>query len=253
MIDMQIRKNVHSAGRNFTLDVCLQLPSGASTTVFFGPSGSGKTMTLQCMAGLVQPDSGYLCVNGHVFFNAAQGICLPAAARRVGYMFQEYALFPHLSVAQNVAFGLNGLWVTRLAPHIREKVMDVLEFLGIAALADSFPAEISGGQKQRVALARALAIDPQILLLDEPFSALDTLLRARLRLELKSILQSLKIPAIIISHDPQDVQKFADHLVVYNTGHARPVSTENCITQSLEHTEGFLTNQLHLLKEEAAT
>lgn len=132
-------------------------------------------------------------------------------------MFQDFALFPHLDVASNVAFGLEKTGVFRTS-QVRRKVMEHLDFLGIADLAARMPATLSGGQKQRVALARALAASPRLLLLDEPFSALDPLLRGRVRQELRGILETSGLPALVITHDPADVEVFADQLAVYEKG-----------------------------------
>lgn len=247
VLDICLHKHLESADRSFTLDMAFCLPADLPLAVLFGPSGSGKTLSLHCIAGLIQPDKGHIRVKEHVFFDAAQGICLPAAARRVGYMFQDYALFPHLNVLQNVAFGLSGLWAKRVPAAARQKSLELLDFLGIAALAQAFPKDISGGQRQRVALARALAIEPHVLLLDEPFSALDPLLRTRLRLDLKHILHSLQVPTIIISHDPQDVNVFAEHLILYKQGHARLVPDASCTSLSLRRTEAFLAERLETI------
>ena len=143
-------------------------------------------------------------VDGNVLYDSEQGICVPARRRRIGYMFQDYALFPHLSVLHNVAYAGTGLLPWRLNGEQRTWAMDLLERLGIAHLARLYPGNLSGGQKQRVALARALGTRPSLLLLDEPFSALDPLLRERLRGEIQEILAAFTIPAVIISHDPHD-------------------------------------------------
>src|SRR5688572_16828102 len=155
----------------FTLDVSWQAHEGV--TGLFGPSGAGKTATLDCLAGLTRPDRGRIVVNDRVLFDSAAGIDLPPRQRRLGYVFQGYALFPHLTVADNVAYGLHDL-----ERHARRRrAAEVLERLGLSSLARRRPDELSGGQRQRVALGRALAPEPALLLLDEPFSALDAPLR----------------------------------------------------------------------------
>lgn len=215
---IHVRKTFGGGTAGFSLRVACALPDDG-LTVFFGSSGSGKTLTLHCVAGLVTPDSGSIALRGgRVLFDSAQGVNLPARRRRIGYMVQEYALFPHLTVEQNVAYGMSGLLPWRLSAAAREKTREMLELLGIASLRSRLPAQISGGQRQRVALARALCIEPDLLLLDEPFSALDPLLRRRLRQELREQLERLNLPAIIISHDPDDVTVFADTLVLYRHG-----------------------------------
>src|SRR5207253_3255460 len=158
----------------FTLDV--EWSAGDGTAVLFGPSGSGKTLTLQCLAGLVRPDRGRVVVNGRTLLDTATGVDLPPQARRLGYVFQGYALFPHLSVADNLAFGLRG----RPRAERQARVREVVARLGLGGLADRYPRELSGGQQQRVALGRALAPDPELVLLDEPLSALDAPLRRQL-------------------------------------------------------------------------
>ena len=196
----------------FTLDVTWT--AGDGVAVLFGPSGAGKTLTLACLAGLLRPDAGRIVVGDRVLFDAAAGIDVPPQARRVGYVFQGYALFPHLSVADNVAFGL------RDAPRAQrtDKTREVLRRLGLAELADRRPQELSGGQRQRVALARALAIDPALLLLDEPLSALDAPLRRALRDELRAILRDWGTAAVLVTHDFTEAYRIGDRIVVYDAG-----------------------------------
>jgi len=198
--------------RAFTLDVTWT--AGDGVAVLFGPSGAGKTLTLACLAGLLRPDAGRIVVGDRVLFDAAAGIDVPPQARRVGYVFQGYALFPHLSVADNVAFGL------RDAPRAQraDKTREVLRRLGLAELADRRPHELSGGQRQRVALARALAIDPALLLLDEPLSALDAPLRRALRDELRAILRDWGTAAVLVTHDFTEAYRIGDRIVVYDAG-----------------------------------
>ncbi len=144
----------------FTLDI--EWSAGDGTVVLFGPSGSGKTLTLHCLAGLVRPDRGRIEVNRRALFDSTAGVDLPPQARRLGYVFQGYALFPHLTVAENVAFGLHG----RPRADRAARTGEVLERLGLAGLAPRYPRQLSGGQQQRVALGRALAPDPELVLLD---------------------------------------------------------------------------------------
>ena len=196
----------------FTLDVAWT--AGDGVAVLFGPSGAGKTLTLHGLAGLLRPDAGRIVVDGRVLFDAAAGIDVPPQARRVGYVFQGYALFPHLTVADNVAFGLRDLPRARRA----EKTREVLERLGLAEFAGRRPRELSGGQRQRVALARALAIDPALLLLDEPLSALDAPLRRALRDELRAILHDWGTAAVLVTHDFTEAYRLGDRIVVYDAG-----------------------------------
>ena len=174
------------------------------------------------LAGLLRPDAGFIRLAGETLFDAVAGVDVPVRERRIGYMFQDYALFPHLSVADNVAFGLAGRFGRR-SPQVREQVARWLEFFGIGELAERHPSALSGGQRQRVALARAMAIRPRLLLLDEPFSALDPLLRGRLRQELRDMLGQVGLPALLITHDPADVEVFGDQLALYDGGSIRAV------------------------------
>src|SRR5262249_55705042 len=182
--------------------------------VLFGPSGAGKTLTLQCLAGLITPNEGRIVVDGRVLFDSASGVNVPAQARRVGYVFQGYALFPHLTVAQNVGFGLRDLPPARRA----EKTAAVIEQFGLGGLDRRYPRALSGGQRQRVALARALAIDPALLLLDEPLSALDAPLRRALRDELRTLLGTVRTAAVLVTHDFTEAYRLGDRIVVYHAG-----------------------------------
>ena len=196
----------------FDLDVAWS--AGGGVAVLFGPSGAGKTLTLQCLAGLITPNAGRVVVDGRVLFDSALGVNIPAQARRVGYVFQGYALFPHLTVAQNVGFGLRDLPPPRRA----EKTAVVLEQLGLVGLDRRYPHELSGGQRQRVALGRALAIDPALLLLDEPLSALDAPLRRALRDELRALLSTVGTAAVLVTHDFTEAYRLGDRIVVYDAG-----------------------------------
>jgi molybdate transport system ATP-binding protein len=215
MIDIDIRATVKDGERRFDLDI--RFAAEVPVTVLYGPSGSGKTLTLQALAGLLTPSSGHIRFNGQTVFESATGVNQKASARRVGYVFQNYALFPHLSVRDNVAFGLSR-WGRRLGPDEAQRVNEVMSTLEIDTLAASRPAALSGGQQQRVALARALAVRPRVLLLDEPFAALNPMLRVRLRDELKQIQQRFGIPMVMISHDLDDVAALADTMIVIEAG-----------------------------------
>ena len=212
-IRIDIRKTLRSEGREFRLELAFEAEH--DRTLVFGPSGSGKSVTLQCIAGLLRPDAGRIEVGNRVLYDSAAGIDLPPQVRNVGYLFQDYALFPHLTVEQNVAFGLKGRGGQRDAP---QKVRRFLQQFEITALARSLPRNLSGGQRQRVALARALIREPQLLLLDEPLSALDPLLRERVRRELLGVQTRFGVPMVLITHDPADVEVLADHLVVLDHG-----------------------------------
>src|SRR5262245_10147477 len=208
MIEVALRK----AFPGFTLDVAWQ--AGDEVVTLFGPSGAGKSLTLQCLAGLTRPDAGRVVVNGRVFDDAAAGVHLPPQARRLGYVFQGYALFPHLTVGENVAFGLRG----RPRVKQRHRTAEVLAQLGLGELAARLPRQLSGGQQQRVALGRAIAPDPAVLLLDEPLSALDAPLRRQLGGELRSVIVGLRRTVVLVTHDLAEAYQLGDRLVIYEGG-----------------------------------
>lgn len=219
-LTLAIRKSLETAGRRFTLDVAFE--THAQRVVLFGPSGSGKTLTLQAIAGLLRPDEGMIRLGSAALFDSAASIDLKPQARHIAYLFQDYALFPHLNVRQNIAFGLHKGW---LNPARRETHPDVeywLDALELRGVAGSHPVHLSGGQKQRVALARAVVSKPQLLLLDEPFSALDHALRERMRAELLTLQTRLDIPMLLITHDPEDVTVFGDEVVRLVDGRVEP-------------------------------
>jgi molybdate transport system ATP-binding protein len=220
-IVVNISKNLVSGGRRFFLNA--SFTTCEDIIVLFGPSGSGKTLTLHAIAGLMKPDSGEISVDGQVFFDSKEKINLPARKRDIGYVFQDYALFPHLNVRENVGFGLKKLWQWRLSREDQVQVNSILEIFEIRQVADVRPHELSGGQRQRVALARALVKKPSLLLLDEPFSALDAYLRVKMRSELKEIQKRFRIPIIVITHDPDDVSALAKTIVVYNDGRIQSI------------------------------
>jgi molybdate transport system ATP-binding protein len=196
----------------FTLDAAWE--AGDEVIALFGHSGAGKTLTLQCLAGLVRPDAGRIVVNGAVLFDGARGIHVRPQARRLGYVFQGYALFPHLTVEANVGFGLAG----RPREARRARTEEVIARLGLRGLERRHPRELSGGQQQRVALGRALAADPALLLLDEPLSALDAPLRRQLRDELAGVIREWRVPTVLVTHDLAEAFQLADRIVVYEEG-----------------------------------
>jgi molybdate transport system ATP-binding protein len=208
VIEVALRK----ALPGFTLDVAWA--AGDEVVTLFGPSGAGKSLTLQCLAGLTRPDAGRVVVNGRVFDDAAAGVHLPPQARHLGYVFQGYALFPHLTVAENVAFGLRGL----PGRERRRRTAEVLAQVGLGDLAGRFPRDLSGGQQQRVALGRAIAPDPAVLLLDEPLSALDAPLRRQLREELRALVVGLRRTVVLVTHDLGEAYQLGDRLVLYEAG-----------------------------------
>jgi len=223
LIHVDLEKKLVARGRTFTLKAAFT--SEEQFVVLFGPSGAGKTLTLQSIAGLITPDSGRISLNGRALFDSSARINISSRDREIGYVFQDYALFPHLNVADNIGYGLRKKWRLQLLKPDRRRVDEFLELFEISNLKNSFPSDLSGGQKQRVALARALIRKPCLLLLDEPFSALDTLLRGRLRKELIRIQAVFNIPVIMITHDPEDIRTLAETLVIYETGRVCQVHT----------------------------
>jgi molybdate transport system ATP-binding protein len=216
-LTVDIRKTLTSAERRFTLDVSFTTTS--PRVVLFGPSGAGKSLTLQAIAGLLRPDEGTIALNGDTLFDSARGIDQTPQMRKLAYLFQDYALFPHLNVRQNIAFGLHGGWMNPRRRFAHAELDYWLDALDLRSVAGNHPAQLSGGQKQRVALARALVAKPRLLLLDEPFSALDGPLRERMRRELSDLQTRLDIPTLLITHDPDDVAFFGDQVVqIYDGG-----------------------------------
>jgi molybdate transport system ATP-binding protein len=197
------------------LEVALTAPAGA-TTVLVGESGAGKTSTLRILAGLDVPERGRIAIDEGVWLDSETGRCIPPWDRDVGYVSQDYALFPHLSVTENIGFGLRAQGLG--SATIRERVRSAMEQAGIGTLGDRRPAQLSGGQQQRAALARALVLRPRLLLLDEPLSALDLKTRRQVRTELRLILQRLSSVTIYVTHSPLEALLFGDQIVVLHRG-----------------------------------
>jgi len=192
----------------------LNIPAHGGVTILFGASGSGKTTILRCLAGLDRPEEGSIRFGEELWSDARQGIFLAPRQRHLGFVPQDYALFPHLTVCQNVAYGLNDL-----PTHERTaRATEAIAWLGLTGLERRFPRELSGGQQQRVALARAVVRRPRLLLLDEPLAALDAPTRLRLRAELRSLLRQLNLPTVLVTHDRQEALALGDRLVVLHEG-----------------------------------
>lgn len=203
---------------HFSLDVRFQVQIGR--TVLFGPSGSGKSLTLQAIAGLFPLDRASIRRGATVWHDSQIGRFVPPQQRRIGYLPQNYALFPHLTVAQNIAFGQR-----KQGEIARKRVADLISLLQLHGLERLRPAQLSGGQQQRVALARALASEPQLLLLDEPWSALDAPVRATLRAEILRFYKEFQVPFLLVTHDTLDAQELADTIVILHNGCVLQVGT----------------------------
>ncbi|HUZ45280.1 MAG TPA: molybdenum ABC transporter ATP-binding protein [Terriglobia bacterium] len=213
MLDAAIKKRFGVNGQTaFALDVAFTAREGV--TVVFGPSGSGKTTTLRSIAGMVRPDEGRIALDGRVYFDAAAQVNLPIQRRRVGFVFQDYLLFPHLTALENVLYGI---------PAQNEKARragarEMLKLVGVDHAAERRPQALSGGEQQRVALARAVGSEPAILLLDEPLSAVDVATRSRLLDEIVELQRKTRIPFLYVTHSPADAVRIGDSLLVLSEG-----------------------------------
>ena len=215
---------------------CLQADFEAENGILalLGPSGSGKSMTLKCIAGIEQPDEGIISLSGRVLFDSSKKINLPPQKRRVGYMFQNYALFPNMTVRKNVLAGMGKKPDSSLADPF-------LERFRIADLADSYPHELSEGQKQRTAMARIAAQSPDAILLDEPFSALDTVLKWELEKEVRHALTQEKKPAVFVSHDIDEVYQMSSEVCSMKDGKTlEKISTPTFLEQMKDGTAGLM-------------
>lgn len=207
---LQLKQGLGTKKRVFPMDIAFN--TQAKSTLLFGPSGSGKSITLQVIAGLIRPNESLIELNNQIF-----GSKISPAKRRMGYLFQDYALFPHLTVFENIGFSLR-TWPLPFKANQVACIQQVLQRFSIAELAHLYPEQLSGGQRQRVAFARALVQRPELILLDEPFSALDIALKQTMRHELKALLDQTKVPVLMVSHDLEDVRVFADTLVLLSGG-----------------------------------
>jgi molybdate transport system ATP-binding protein len=210
MIELNLKKKLLSGSGEFTLAVEFNVAQGEFITLF-GPSGAGKTTLLRCLAGLDKPDAGHITVHGERWFDSAAHSSLPPQNRRIGYMFQDYALFPNMSVRGNLEFAL------RKGSNSR-RVSELIELMALGELQQRKPAMLSGGQQQRVALARALAAEPRLLLLDEPFSALDHATKLRLHEEVLAMQRRYGLTTIMVSHDVGEVYRLSQRVLLLEKG-----------------------------------
>ncbi|PLZ10025.1 sulfate/molybdate ABC transporter ATP-binding protein [Fischerella thermalis] len=211
---MQLLVDIHKQLASYPLEVKFNLEG--RVLGILGGSGSGKSMTLRCIAGLETPKRGRIVLNGRVLFDSSKRINLPIRLRRVGIVFQNYALFPHLTVAQNITYGLQDLSSAERQHRLHEQIAKLQLF----GLENRYPQQLSGGQQQRVALARALAVEPEILLLDEPFSALDTHLRHHLQEQMIETLSSYQGVTLFVTHNLEEAYEICEQLLVMSQGQA---------------------------------
>jgi molybdate transport system ATP-binding protein len=248
MLDARIKKQLGSGNSHIlTIDVTVRVNGGI--TVLFGSSGAGKTSILRAIAGIITPDEGRISFGENVFFDSGAGINLPMRQRKLGYVFQNHALFPHMTAEQNVLYGIKSN-----SPGARGRVRELFEMLGIPYAAPRFPRELSGGEQQRVSLARALATDPLLMLLDEPLTAVDVATRSRLLEEIAAIQQQSGIPFLYVTHNHSEAVRLGDTMLVIDEGRiiqegtpleilnaprtapvARIVGTENVFTGKILH------------------
>lgn len=208
---MSLEVDIKKKFRGFTLDV--QFSSSGAPLGILGASGSGKSMTLRCIAGIETPDEGYIAVNGRVLYDSKRKVDLKPQRRKIGYLFQSYALFPNMTVEDNIACAISG---TR--QEKAEKIAGLVKRFALGGLEKRLPGQLSGGQQQRVALARILAYDPEVLLLDEPFSALDAYLKEKLQVETQNLLAGYPGDAVMVTHSRDEVYQMCDDLLVFDEG-----------------------------------
>jgi molybdate transport system ATP-binding protein/molybdate transport system permease protein len=208
VLDVQLEKKLPQ----FELNVAFSATEAPLSIL--GPSGAGKTMLLRCIAGLERADRGRICLGERVLFDSERGIRVPARQRRVGMVFQNYALFPHCTVAENIGFGVRELSNEKWAGRVTE----LIERTHLKELANRYPRALSGGEQQRTALARALAIDPQALLLDEPLSALDTHLRSQVEMQIQEVFSVYRRPALLVTHNIEEAYRLGERLLVLSRG-----------------------------------
>ncbi|HET6421075.1 MAG TPA: ATP-binding cassette domain-containing protein [Geobacteraceae bacterium] len=210
MLRAEIRKKLPG------ISIHVKMAFNQGILVLFGPSGAGKTTILNCLAGLQKPDAGLISLDEKVFFSSVDGIDTPARKRRIGYVFQDYALFPHMTVKDNALYGIPSR--CKKDKDYQTSVLDVMDMLKITHLQERYPGQLSGGEKQRVALARALMVEPDLLLLDEPLSALDYTTRKNLQAELRQLQKIWRIPFVLVTHSRKEMHALADEVLLLDRG-----------------------------------
>jgi molybdate transport system ATP-binding protein len=239
LLEVSLKKSLPG----FKLEVAFSV--NQEILAILGPSGSGKTMTMQCIAGLIKPDEGYIKLNDKVLLDSAQRISLTPQTRNVGFVFQNYALFPHLTARDNIGYGIHHL----PKEEIQNKVSELMEKMHISNLGQRYPRQLSAGQQQRVALARAIAPEPEVLLLDEPFSALDAQVKERLEMELMNLHNFYKGNILFVTHNLAEGYKVASKIAVYESGRIVQCDDKNkVITQPSNRTVARLTGVRNLMK-----
>lgn len=208
MLEVSIKKKLG----HFTLESSFTLD--AQCMGVLGASGCGKSVTLKCIAGILTPDEGLIRLNGRTLFDSEKRINLKPQERKVGYLFQNYALFPNMTVYKNIAAGFHGE-----KRELAQRAEELLEMFSLTEIRDSYPENLSGGEQQRTALARMLIAEPDVLLFDEPFSALDTYLKEALQIELKELIKKLHVPSVLVTHNRDEVYRLSEKLMIMEQGH----------------------------------
>ncbi len=211
-LSLQISKRFNTSPLSFELGVAADIPPGI--TVIFGPSGAGKTTLLECVAGLLTPNSGRIGIGGQILFDGSNKVNVDVRKRRIGYVFQDLALFPHLSAEKNIGYGIRAFD----SAECEQKIASIMESFRISSLRGRKPAEISGGERQRVALARALVTDPQVLLLDEPLAALDERTKSKIIEDLRSWNDACSIPVLYVTHSRDELFALGNQVIMLEAG-----------------------------------